>query len=136
MPESSTKPINTAGRIHRLPDWYCQKVMRIRLTTEVDRLWFEFFKQGYNGKQLAAVALPAAAHNRSEMCSWICTISDLRNPPPRGPQSLYQARTLATHPGHRKWSQRDPIDADPALRTGIDYGRATPNQTSYTRLVI
>ncbi len=44
-----------ADRIERLHRWYCDNALRLPLTPEVQRLWFTFFKQGYNGKQLALV---------------------------------------------------------------------------------
>jgi hypothetical protein len=44
-----------AMRIHALHSWYEGNVMRIRLTPEVERLWMQFFKAGYNGKDLAKV---------------------------------------------------------------------------------
>jgi len=47
------KPI--VERTAALHAWYQANVLPQRLTPEVERLWFGFFKQGYNGQQLARV---------------------------------------------------------------------------------
>lgn len=44
-----------AQRIAALHAWYQANVLPQRLTPEVERLWFTFFQQGYNGQQLARV---------------------------------------------------------------------------------
>ncbi len=46
---------STPERIRALHAWYCENVMDVPLRPEVERLWFEFFQQGYNGHQLAHV---------------------------------------------------------------------------------
>lgn len=43
------------NRIVALHEWYCQNVMTVRLTPEVERLWFEWFKAGYCGPDLRDV---------------------------------------------------------------------------------
>lgn len=42
-------------RIHEIHRWYCDNVMSVRITPEVERLWFEWFKKGYTGEDLRAV---------------------------------------------------------------------------------
>jgi len=45
----------TPTRIEALHDWYCRNVIPMRLTPEVERLWFEWLKAGYNGNDLRDV---------------------------------------------------------------------------------
>ena len=45
----------TVERIAALHAWYQANVLAQRITPEVERLWFAFFQQGYNGQQLARV---------------------------------------------------------------------------------
>lgn len=52
-PSQSEKSLGE--RITPLHAWYQANVLAQRLTPEVERLWLSFFKQGYNGKQLARV---------------------------------------------------------------------------------
>ena len=42
-------------RIERLHRWYCDSVLDIKLLPEVQRLWNEFFRQEFNGPDLALV---------------------------------------------------------------------------------
>ncbi len=42
-------------RIPPLHAWYCRNVMPLRLTPEVERLWFDWLKAGYNGTDLRDV---------------------------------------------------------------------------------
>lgn len=42
-------------RIRALHEWYRANVLSIPLTPEVERRWWTFFQQGYNGQQLARV---------------------------------------------------------------------------------
>ena len=51
----ATPPDTTRERIEALHEWYQANVMDVPLRPEVERLWFEFFRQGYNGHQLAHV---------------------------------------------------------------------------------
>lgn len=44
-------------RIHALHAWYSRNVMEVRLTPEVERLWLEWLKSGYNGNDLRAVLI-------------------------------------------------------------------------------
>jgi hypothetical protein len=46
---------NTRARIHALHAWYEKEVMQMRLTPEVERLWWAWFQAGYNGQDLARV---------------------------------------------------------------------------------
>ena len=52
-PQSST--LNCSGRIEALHGWYTRNVLALRLTPEVERLWFEWLKAGYNGNDLRDV---------------------------------------------------------------------------------
>jgi hypothetical protein len=45
------------ARIERLHAWYCENVMPIRLTPEVERLWWEWLRAGYAGPDLRDVIL-------------------------------------------------------------------------------
>ncbi len=47
----------SAERIRALHQWYCENVMPLRLTPEVERLWFEWLKAGYCGPDLRDVVL-------------------------------------------------------------------------------
>jgi len=47
----------TLQRITALHEWYCQNVMRVRLTPEIERLWLEWLTAGYNGPQLRGVII-------------------------------------------------------------------------------
>lgn len=42
-------------RIQQLHEWYCRNVMQVRLTPEVERLWFEWLRAGYSGPDLRDV---------------------------------------------------------------------------------
>ena len=42
-------------RIADLHAWYCRNVMQVRLTPEVERLWWDWFRAGYNGPDLRDV---------------------------------------------------------------------------------
>jgi hypothetical protein len=53
LPNATLPPL--AQRIAALHAWYQNNVLPQRLTPEVERLWFTFFQQGYNGQQLARV---------------------------------------------------------------------------------
>ena len=44
-------------RIHALHAWYARNVMDVRLTPEVERLWLEWLKAGYNGNDLRSVLI-------------------------------------------------------------------------------
>ena len=57
-------PDDLRQRIHALHEWYCQNVMRVRLTPEVERLWLEWLTAGYNGPQLRSVIL----YLRKQIC--------------------------------------------------------------------
>jgi hypothetical protein len=46
---------DTLKRIHDLHAWYQRNVLPMRLTPEVERLWWEWFKAGYNGPDLRDV---------------------------------------------------------------------------------
>lgn len=48
-------PLPTPDRIQALHGWYCRNVMPLRLTPEVERLWFEWLKAGYTGPDLRDV---------------------------------------------------------------------------------
>lgn len=50
-------PADTKARIELLHEWYCQNVMRVRLTPEIERLWLEWITAGYNGPQLRTVII-------------------------------------------------------------------------------
>lgn len=43
------------NRIAALHEWYCRNVMTLRLTPEVERLWWEWLRAGYNGHDLRDV---------------------------------------------------------------------------------
>lgn len=45
----------TKERITALHTWYQRNVMTVRLTPEVERLWWEWLKAGYNGTDLRDV---------------------------------------------------------------------------------
>lgn len=44
-------------RIADLHDWYCRNVMTMRLTPQVEKLWFDWLRAGYCGPDLRAVIL-------------------------------------------------------------------------------
>lgn len=48
-------PLPTKDRINSLHEWYQRNVLHMRLTPEVERLWFDWLKAGYNGNDLRDV---------------------------------------------------------------------------------
>lgn len=48
-------PDTSPARIRALHEWYRANVLSIPLSPEVERRWWTFFNQGYNGQQLARV---------------------------------------------------------------------------------
>lgn len=55
MSQTTPQPKPMAERIAALHAWYAANVLPVRLTPEAERLWFDFFKQGFNGQDLALV---------------------------------------------------------------------------------
>lgn len=47
----------TSERVLAIHEWYARNVLPMRRTPEVERLWFDWLKAGYNGHQLRAVVL-------------------------------------------------------------------------------
>jgi hypothetical protein len=52
---STPTPLNSAERLQALHGWYTRNVMALRLTPEVERLWWDWLKAGYNGNDLRDV---------------------------------------------------------------------------------
>ena len=48
---------DTKSRIDALHEWYCRNVMVIRLTPQVEKLWFDWLRAGYCGPDLRSVIL-------------------------------------------------------------------------------
>lgn len=48
-------PLPSKERIETLHAWYARNVLGVRLTPEVERLWFDWLKAGYNGNDLRDV---------------------------------------------------------------------------------
>lgn len=72
-------------RIHALHAWYESNVMRIRLTPEIERLWLQFFKAGYNGKDLAKVIKYLRSEiNRGKRNNGSLSLSSLLRPDEAG----------------------------------------------------
>lgn len=44
-----------AARIIALHEWYCRNIGAMRLTPQVEKLWFDWLKAGYNGNDLRDV---------------------------------------------------------------------------------
>lgn len=53
--DSAAQPDCSRARIVALHDWYRANVLDIPLVPELERRWLAFFRQGYNGRQLARV---------------------------------------------------------------------------------
>lgn len=55
MPLSTLHPQSSNERIAALHAWYSRNVLAMRLTPEVERLWWDWLKAGYNGTDLRDV---------------------------------------------------------------------------------
>jgi hypothetical protein len=78
-------PDCSAERIHALHAWYEANVMKMRCTPEVERLWFQFCKAGYNGQQLKRVILYLRREiNRGKRNNGSLSISSMLRPDEAG----------------------------------------------------
>jgi hypothetical protein len=90
-------PDTSAARIHALHAWYEKNVMRFRCTAEVERLWFQFFKDGYTGQDLATVVRYLKAQIRDNKRNPGClSLSSLLTPDTAGVMRFTTDLGLAT----------------------------------------